>query len=133
MQRLRRIVRRVHEVRVRRAQITGELIQRVIADENAGRHVQDTVIGVEFLDRRAAAGGVPLAEDLLKVALKEFVDTVTHDISLWLLTGAEPGRVVIGQSDLGLFAVDEEFGPAMKLASEEARKTAAPAMSSGLP
>jgi hypothetical protein len=38
-------------------------------DENAGRHIQDTVIGVEFLDCRTTAGGVPLAKDLLEVAV----------------------------------------------------------------
>jgi hypothetical protein len=59
MQRLRRTVRRVHKVRVRRTQITGEFIQRVMADENAGRRVQDTVIGVEFLDGRATAPYLP--------------------------------------------------------------------------
>jgi hypothetical protein len=64
MQRLRRTVRRVREVRVGRTQITREFVQRVMANENAGLHVQDTVIGIEFLDRCAPAGGVSLAENL---------------------------------------------------------------------
>jgi len=63
-------MRRVREVRVRRSQITGESIHRVMADENAGRHVQDAVIGVDFLDRGPTAGSVTFAEDLLKVAKK---------------------------------------------------------------
>ena len=36
MQSLRRTARRVHKVRVRRTQITGDFIQRVMAGENAG-------------------------------------------------------------------------------------------------
>jgi hypothetical protein len=63
MQRLRRTMRRVREVRVRRSQITGEFIHRVVADENAGRHVQDAAIGVEFLDRGSTAGSVTFAKD----------------------------------------------------------------------
>jgi hypothetical protein len=38
-------------------------------DENARRHIQHTVIGVEVLDCRTTAGGVSLAKDLLKVAV----------------------------------------------------------------
>jgi hypothetical protein len=34
-----------------------------VPDENAGRHIEDTIIGVEFLDCRTTAGGVPDALD----------------------------------------------------------------------
>ena len=74
MQRLRRTERRVREVRMRRTQITCEFVQRVMADEDAGLHVQDTVIGVEFLDRRATASGVSLAENLLEVSVQQFMN-----------------------------------------------------------
>jgi len=40
-----------------------------VPDENARKHIQDTVIGIEFLDCRTTAGGVPLSKDLLKVAV----------------------------------------------------------------
>ena len=41
----------------------------VVFDENAGRHLEDTVVGVEFRDCRTTAGGVPFAENLLEVAV----------------------------------------------------------------
>src|SRR5258705_10299581 len=80
MQRLRRPMRRVREVRVRRSQITSEFVERVMADENTGRCVQNAVIGVESLDRHSTAGRVTLAEDLLKVAMKQFANAVIHNI-----------------------------------------------------
>jgi len=49
-----------------------------MADEDAGLHVQDTVIGVEFLDRRATASGVSLAENLLEVSVQQFMNSIRH-------------------------------------------------------
>jgi hypothetical protein len=40
-----------------------------VSDENAGRHIEDTIIGVELLDCRTTAGGVAFTENLLKVAV----------------------------------------------------------------
>jgi len=69
MERLRLAVRRVHEVRVSRAQVSCELVQCVVPNENAGRHIEDAVIAVELLDRRTTTGGVAFAENLLEVAV----------------------------------------------------------------
>ena len=74
-------MRRVHEVGMRRADIPCELVQRVVSHENALGYVNDTVIGVELLDRRAASRGVALTENLLQVALEQLVDTVIHNTS----------------------------------------------------
>jgi hypothetical protein len=62
MESLRLPVRRVHEVRVSRTQISCELIHRVVPDEDARRHIEDAVIGVQLLDCRATAAGVALTE-----------------------------------------------------------------------
>ena len=78
------------EVRVGRAEISSKFVEGFTPDERAGRHVQHAVFGIEFIDRRAAATCVALAEDILKVAMQQFVDTITHKIYPWLLTGAEP-------------------------------------------
>jgi hypothetical protein len=39
-----------------------------------GRGAIDTIIGVEFLDCRTMAGGVPFAENFLQVSVEQFVD-----------------------------------------------------------
>ena len=70
MERLRLAKWRVCEVRVGRAQVFCELVQRVAPDENADRHIEDAVLGVELLDDGATAGGVAFAEDLLEVAVQ---------------------------------------------------------------
>ena len=69
MERLGLAVRRIGEARVSRTQVSCELVQCVVPDENAGRRIEDAVIGVELLDRRTTAGGVAFAENLLEVAV----------------------------------------------------------------
>ena len=56
-------------MRVSRTQVSCELVHCVVPDENAGRHIEDAVIGVELLDCRATAGGVAFTENLLEVAV----------------------------------------------------------------
>jgi hypothetical protein len=69
MERLGLAVRRIGEARVSRTQVSCELVQCVVPDENAGRRVEDAVIGVELADRRTTAGGVAFSENLLEVAV----------------------------------------------------------------
>jgi hypothetical protein len=69
VERLRLAVRRVHEVRVSGTQVSCELVQCFAPDENPGRRIEDTVIGVEFLDCRTTAGGVAFTKNLLKVTV----------------------------------------------------------------
>jgi hypothetical protein len=40
-----------------------------VPDEDAGRQIEYAVIGVELLDCRTTAGGVPFAENLLEIAV----------------------------------------------------------------
>ena len=54
MERLRLSAWRVREVRMGRAQVSCELVQRVASDEDADRHIEDAVLGVELLDGGAA-------------------------------------------------------------------------------
>ena len=71
-------MRGISEVRVGRAEISSKFVEGFTPDERTGRHVQHAVFGIEFIDRRAAATCVALAEDFLKVAMQQFVDTITH-------------------------------------------------------
>jgi hypothetical protein len=70
---------RVPEVRMGRAQVSCELVPRVAPDEDADRHIEDAVLGVELLDAGATAGGD--AEDLLKVAVQDSWILSDMDIS----------------------------------------------------
>jgi hypothetical protein len=40
-----------------------------VPGENAGRHIEGTIIGVKLFDCRTTAGGVAFTENLLKVAV----------------------------------------------------------------
>jgi hypothetical protein len=74
MERLRLSAWRVREVRMGRAQVSCELVQRVASDEDADWDIEDAVLRVELLDDGATAGGVAFAEDLLEVAVQQFMD-----------------------------------------------------------
>jgi hypothetical protein len=67
---------------LRRTQITCEFVQRVMADEHAWPRVQGAVTGVEFLDGRATACGVSLAESLLEVSVQQLMNPVRHGVSV---------------------------------------------------
>src|SRR5262249_53969316 len=89
---LRSAVRRVGEVGMRGAQVARELVQGIVPDEDARRRVQHTIVGVEFLDGSATASCVPLAKDLLKVSVQQFMNSVViHNENaeplVWVKTG----------------------------------------------
>jgi hypothetical protein len=77
-------MRRVDEVGVGRSEIASKFVDGFTPDERSGRHFQNAVLGVEFIDRCAAARRVALAENVLKVAMKQFVDMVILGISPFL-------------------------------------------------
>jgi hypothetical protein len=56
-------------MRVSRAQVSRKLVQGVAPNEDAGRRVEDAVIGVELADRRTTAASIAFAENLLEVAV----------------------------------------------------------------
>jgi hypothetical protein len=43
-------------------------------DENPRRHIEHAVVRIQLLNRGTTAGGIPLAKDLLKVAVQELVN-----------------------------------------------------------
>src|SRR5690349_16458678 len=47
-------------------------------DENSRRHIQHAVVRIQLLNRGTTAGGIPLAKNLLKVAVQEFVNSLRH-------------------------------------------------------
>jgi hypothetical protein len=78
---LRFAVGRVNEVWVRRAKVSGEFVEGAAPDELARRHVEHAVFGIEFFDGGATPRRVAFAENLLKVAIKQFMDTAIHNTS----------------------------------------------------
>jgi hypothetical protein len=48
-------------------------------DENSRRHIEHAVVRIQLLNRGTAAGGIPLAKNLLKVAVQEFVNSFRHE------------------------------------------------------
>src|SRR6266446_3979283 len=74
-------MRGVNEVRVGGAEIASEFVEGFGADEFAGWRIQHTVFGIEVLNRCSAARRITLAEDFLKVAVKQFADMVGHRLS----------------------------------------------------
>ena len=82
MEGLRLAVGDVNEVRVGRAKIASKFVEGFGADEYAGWRIQYAVFGIEALNRCSAARHITLAEDFLKVAVKQFADMVGHRLSL---------------------------------------------------
>jgi hypothetical protein len=74
-------IRGVNEVRVGRAEIARKFVEGFAPDQHAGRRIQHAVVGEEFRNRRSATRRIALAEDFLKVAMEQFVDTVGHKLS----------------------------------------------------
>jgi hypothetical protein len=67
---------------MRRAEIASKFVEGFGADEYAGRRIQHAVFGMEVLNRySAAARRITLAEDFLKVAVKQFADMFGHRLS----------------------------------------------------
>ena len=79
-QSLRLAARGVNEVRMCGTEITGKFVKGFTPDHLAWRHIQLAILGIKLGDCRTASCRITLAEDLLKVAMQQFVDSVTHDI-----------------------------------------------------
>src|SRR6202045_2450547 len=77
VQNLGRAVRRINIVWMRRSEIAGELVQCVVTDESAARHVQHTVLGIKFLNCAPSASRITFTEYFRKIAVEQRLDT-TH-------------------------------------------------------
>ncbi|GAB7541546.1 hypothetical protein [Cupriavidus sp. CuC1] len=62
-------------------EISGEFVESLVPGERARWHVEHAVFGVEFLDGLATTCCIAFTENLLKVAMKQFMDTVIHNTS----------------------------------------------------
>jgi hypothetical protein len=60
-----------------RSEIAGELVQRGVTDESAGRRVQHTVLGIKFPNCAPSASRIAFAEYFRKIAVEQRLDT-TH-------------------------------------------------------
>jgi hypothetical protein len=58
-------MRRVCKMRVGRAKVTSELVHGVASDEHAWWNIEYAIVSIELVNGCTAAGGIPLAEDLL--------------------------------------------------------------------
>src|SRR6266404_7496603 len=70
-------MRRINIVWMRRSEIAGELVQCVVTDESAGRHVQHTVLGIKFLNCAPSASRITFTKYFRKIAVEQRLDT-TH-------------------------------------------------------
>src|SRR6266481_5953769 len=70
-------MRRINIVWMRRSEIAGELVQCVVTDESAGRHVQHTVLGIKFLNCAPSASRITFTEYFRKITGEQRLDT-TH-------------------------------------------------------
>jgi hypothetical protein len=71
-------MRRIDEVRMCRAEVSGELVQSVVSNKDTGRDVQHAVFSIEVLNGGAAAGRVTFAKDFLKVAVQKLNNSITR-------------------------------------------------------
>src|ERR1700751_5989228 len=77
VQNLRRAKRRINIVWMRRSEIASELVQCVVTDESAGRHVQHTVLGIKFLNCTPSASRITFTEYFRKITVEQRPDA-TH-------------------------------------------------------
>src|ERR1700736_1613887 len=77
VQNLRRAMRRIGIVWMRRSEIAGELVQRVVTGESSGGHVQHTVLGIKLLNCAPSASRITFTEYFRKIAVEQRLDT-TH-------------------------------------------------------
>jgi hypothetical protein len=61
---------------MRGTELACELVDRLAADNDAWRHIQGGVLRPELIDCGAPPLRIALAENLLKVATKQFVDSI---------------------------------------------------------
>jgi hypothetical protein len=65
---------RIDKVGMRCPEIAGELVQCILANESAGRHAQQTIFGVKFLNRCSSARRITFTKDFRKIALEQRLD-----------------------------------------------------------
>src|SRR5262245_60292324 len=74
VQNLGHTMRRINEVRMRRSEITGELVQCGMTDDRAGRHVYHTVFSVKFRNCGPSPSWITFTENFRKIAIEQPLD-----------------------------------------------------------
>src|SRR5258708_24814569 len=83
-------MRRINIVWMRRSEIAGELVQCVVTDESARRHIQHTVLGIKFPNGAPSASRITFTEYFRKIAVEQRLDTTHIGAHRWreaILTG----------------------------------------------
>src|SRR6202140_4180032 len=75
VQNLQRAMRRIDIMWMRRSEIAGELVQCVVTDESAGRHVQHTILRIKFLNCAPSASRITFTEYFRKISVEQRLDT----------------------------------------------------------
>src|SRR5712675_2741810 len=76
-------MRRINIVWMRRSEIAGELVQCVVTDESARRHIQHTVLGIKFLNCAPSASRISFTEYFRKIAVEQRLDTTNIYAYRW--------------------------------------------------
>jgi hypothetical protein len=78
---------RVDEVRMCRAQLSGELVESVVPHMGTWRDIQHTVFSIEVGNGGAAAGRVAFPEHFLQIAVQKLDNSLGHRASSTILPG----------------------------------------------
>ena len=76
---------RIDEVWMCRAEVSGEFIESVVSNKDAGRYAQHAVFRIEVLNRAATAACVTFAKNFLKVAVQKLNNSIIYTSILCLL------------------------------------------------
>src|SRR6185312_15765056 len=71
-------MRRIDEVWMCCAEVSGELFQSAVSNKDTGRDVQHAVFSMEVFNGGATAGRVTFAKDFLKVAVQKLNNSIIH-------------------------------------------------------
>jgi hypothetical protein len=72
------IGKRVCKIGAGRAEVTSEPVQSVASDKDARGNIQFAIVSVELAYGCTASSGITLAEDLLKVPIKKFHNSLSQ-------------------------------------------------------
>ena len=80
-------MRRIDEVWMCCAEVSGELFQSAVSNKDTGRDVQHAVFSMEVFNGGATAGRVTFAKDFLKVAVQTQFYSLSASIAQTSLEG----------------------------------------------
>jgi hypothetical protein len=84
---------RIDELRMHRAEVSGEFVQGLTPDKDTGRDVQHAVFSIEIANGGAAAGRVTFAKDFLKIAVQNLNNSIIHNVFLSVVSAVNSDRL----------------------------------------